>query len=109
MTHEDCTTALYLLGAQYDSSVRQQFPNATSTAWYMALFLRFLVGFVLVFISFLQIVQASTLTDLFLNLEAIVFVGNIDNFAFWLADKNFLLQGLQHRCHACKDITFHAR
>jgi uncharacterized membrane protein YbaN (DUF454 family) len=108
MSHEDCTTALYQLSAEYDPAIREDFPGATRLAWNVTLFLRFVVGFLLVFISFIQIVQSTTITDLFLNLEAIVFVGSIDNFAFWLAEKNFIVRGFKDSCDAVKDISFKA-
>jgi hypothetical protein len=108
MFHDDCTTALYQLNAKYDPRVVKDFPNATRTSWTGTLFLRFFVGFSLIFISFIQIIQASRITDLFLNLEAIVFVGNIDNYAFWLAEKNFLNREFCDACKEVKNITFPA-
>jgi hypothetical protein len=108
MFHGDCTTALYQLSAKYDPGVLKDFPNATRTSWTGTLFLRFFVGFSLIFISFIQIVQSDRITDLFLNLEAIVFVGNIDNFGFWLAEKNFLKREFRDACKDVKNITFPA-
>lgn len=95
MVHEDCTAALYLLRIPYDPAVMEKSQYATYRSWLLTLFLRFMVGFLLVFVSFIQVQQASTVTDLFLNLESIVFVGNIDNIAFWLAEKGFIKQQLQ--------------
>jgi hypothetical protein len=105
MSHGDCTEAIYLLSRKYDSKIRETYPDATPFSWQMALFLRFTVGFLLIFISFIQIMQAQRLTELFLNLEAIVFVGNLDNFGFWLAQKGFLKKEFQDAAARVGQVT----
>jgi hypothetical protein len=95
MIHQDCTEALYMLRIPYDPLVQKISSLATQRAWLMTLFLRFTVGFLLVYVSFIQIMQADNITDLFLDLESVVFVGSIDNISFWLAEKGFLKKELQ--------------
>jgi hypothetical protein len=41
-------------------------------------------------------------------LESIILVGNIDNFGFWLAEKNFLNREFCDACKEVKNITFPA-
>ena len=108
MTHTDCTTAVYYLRAKYHPSILEKVPTATKRSWRFSLLFRFVVGSMLIFASFIQVMQSTTITDLFLNLESIVFVGEVDNFAFWLAEKGFLTQQLQHAAKLTKSITMHA-
>ena len=89
MSHEDCTTALYQLAVKYDPKILLTYPYATRGSWITSVALRFLVGFLLIYISFIEVMQATRITELFLNLEAIIFVGALDNFGFWLAEKGF--------------------
>ena len=104
MCHEDCTTALYLLAFKWKAEIQREHPYATKLSWYMSLTTRFVMGFLLVFMSFIQIMQATNITDLFLNLEAIVFVGNIDNFAFWLAKWGFMKDEFQAACKRIESV-----
>jgi hypothetical protein len=108
MVHGDCTEAIYLLSRRYDPKILETYPDATGSSWRMALCLRFMVGFLLIVISFIQIMQATRLTELFLNLEAIVFVGELDNFAFWLAQKGFLKQEFQEATEKVEGVKMRA-
>ena len=95
MAHEDCLTALHLTRVRFNYEVTRDHPRATHYAWNLTLFVRFFVGFLLVFVSFIQIMQADNVTDLFLNFESIVFVSSLDNAAYWLASAGFLKQELR--------------
>ena len=108
MTHTDCTTAVYYLRAKYHPSILEKVPTATKRSWRFSLLFRFIVGSMLIFASFIQVMQSTTITDLFLNLESIVFVGEVDNFAFWLAEKGFLTKQLQTAAKLTKSVTMHA-
>ena len=48
--------------------------------------------------------QAENITDLFLNLEAIVFLGKLDSVIFWLARSGFLKQELEEACALTEKI-----
>ena len=50
--------------------------------------------------------QADNVTDLFLNLESIVFVGGIDNAAYWFASSGFLKKELREAAEAVKEVQF---
>jgi hypothetical protein len=106
MAHENCTTALCMLRIPYDPQILKEAKFATRRSWSVALFLRFLIGFLLVFVSFIQIMQAETITDLFLNLESIVFVGQLDKATFWLAKSGFLKKELVCACDLTENIRF---
>jgi hypothetical protein len=105
MSHDDCTEAIYLLSRKYDPQILETHPNATLFSWRMALCARLFLGLLLIFMSFIQIMQATRLTDLFLNLEAIVFVGQLDNFAFWLAQKGFIKKEFQEAAEKVGRVT----
>ena len=104
MSHEDCITSLYLLGFKWKVDIQEQYKYATKLSWYFSLTIRFCMGFLLVFMSFIQIMQATNITDLFLNLEAIVFVGNIDNFAFWLAKNGFMNDQFERKAKSLSNV-----
>ena len=50
--------------------------------------------------------QADNVTDLFLNLESIVFVGGLDNAAYWLASSGFLKRELREAAETVKEVSF---
>jgi hypothetical protein len=104
--HENCTAALHMLRIPYDPQILNESKLATLRSWYAAILLRFLAGFLLVLVSFIQIMQAETITDLFLNLEAIVFVGKLDLAAYWLAKSGFFKKELVSACNVLEDIRF---
>lgn len=104
--HENCTAALYMLRIPYDPQILNEAKFASLRSWYGAILLRFLAGFLLVLVSFIQIMQAETITDLFLNLESIVFVGQLDKATFWLAKSGFLKKELVCACDLTENIRF---
>uniref|UniRef100_A0A7S3QHE6 Uncharacterized protein n=1 Tax=Chaetoceros debilis TaxID=122233 RepID=A0A7S3QHE6_9STRA len=62
---------------------------ATSIKWEVSNFMRMVEGAIVIFASFIFIVQSSTAIDLWLNFAAVTFVGQLDNLAFTLAKMNF--------------------
>lgn len=104
MCHEDCTIAIHLLIVRYDPQIMKEHPNATKSAWWLSVISRLVVGSLLVIASFVEIMQATRVTDMFLSLEAIRFVGEFDNFGFWLVKRGYLTEGLQEAAEECEKV-----
>ena len=84
----DVTGALIWLGMRYEPI--PGFPAATARRWYWVLLLRLLVGIAVTVVAFLLIMQSTSLTILFLNLQAILFLSDTDRLFIWLAHHGFL-------------------
>eukprot|EP00978_Attheya_sp_CCMP212_P000606 scaffold1173_cov37-Attheya_sp.AAC.5 len=74
-----------LVNVKYDDNVLSLFKGATRTKWIVSNIFRSFIGVLSVAISFILIVQITTVIDLFLNFAAVQFVSELDNIAFHLA------------------------
>uniref|UniRef100_A0A7S3VF82 Uncharacterized protein n=1 Tax=Chaetoceros debilis TaxID=122233 RepID=A0A7S3VF82_9STRA len=85
---------------------------ATSIKWEVSNFMRMVEGAIVIFASFIFIVQSSTAIDLWLNFAGVTFVGHLDDTAFALAKMNFLGNQqwkLANRVSDCRVHINHSR
>eukprot|EP00978_Attheya_sp_CCMP212_P038522 scaffold191813_cov45-Attheya_sp.AAC.1 len=93
ITQSDFLATFDLINVKYDDGVLSLFEGATRTKWIFSNICRFFVGVLSIAISFILIVQSTTVIDLFLNFAAVQFVSELDNVAFQLAYKGYMVIG----------------
>ena len=95
ITQDDVQQALNLMRDGYDqdpmnhSSLDQTFPKATKAKWILSIFLRAFEGFFGLALTFLLIMQSTTVLDLLLNFLAMEFVSQLDDVVFVLTRAGF--------------------
>ena len=67
-----------------------------SRKWEISNIMRFMEGLLVIAVSFVFIVQSSTVIDLFLNFAGVTFVGLLDDICFLLAENGLLGQRAKH-------------
>ena len=103
LNQDDITLTLILVAVGLSSPFRQVLPSlqakfpggATQVQFWLANFLRILEGLVVVFVSFIFIVQADNVLDIFLNFAAIEFVAELDNLCYRLASEGWFGERLK--------------
>ena len=68
-------------------------PSSTRFMWMISNSLRFVQGAVGILVSCVLIFQSEAVIDLYFNFAALTFISELDNTAFWLVDKGYLLKG----------------
>ena len=86
-TAKDIIHALDVFQVQYSESVKDVFPNATRQKWYLSHFLRLTEGCLGILVAFFFIVQSTDVLDLFLDFAVVQFVSELDDIAFFFAEK----------------------
>eukprot|EP00978_Attheya_sp_CCMP212_P039974 scaffold213285_cov50-Attheya_sp.AAC.2 len=82
-----------LINVMYTNTVLPLFKGATHTKWIISNTCRFAVGLLSIVISFILIIQSTTVIQLFFNFAAVQFVSELDNVAFELAYKGYVMFG----------------
>ncbi len=90
MVSNDVVQSLDVLLIEYDTGIVITFHDASYFKWALSNICRFIEGFLGIVVAFIFIVQATNVLDLFLNFLAVQFVSELDNVAFYLADKGYL-------------------
>eukprot|EP00978_Attheya_sp_CCMP212_P034673 scaffold146473_cov57-Attheya_sp.AAC.1 len=93
IAQSDFMATFVLINVKYDNTVVSLFEEATRTKWIISNICRFFVGVFSIAISFIFIVQSITVIELFFNFAAVQFVSELDNIAFQLAYRGFVLIG----------------
>eukprot|EP00978_Attheya_sp_CCMP212_P010543 scaffold25571_cov61-Attheya_sp.AAC.2 len=93
ITQSDVMATFDLINVKYDDTVMSLFEGATYTKWIISILCRFFVGVFSVAISFIFIVQSTTVLELFFSFAAVQFVSDLDSIAFQLASRGFMLIG----------------
>eukprot|EP00978_Attheya_sp_CCMP212_P016980 scaffold44917_cov89-Attheya_sp.AAC.2 len=93
ITQSDFMATFDLVNFKYDDTVLSLFEGATHTKWIFSNICRFFVGVLSIAISFILIVQSTTVIELFFNFAAVQFVSELDNIAFHLAYKGYMVIG----------------
>eukprot|EP00978_Attheya_sp_CCMP212_P045430 scaffold346263_cov24-Attheya_sp.AAC.1 len=93
ITQSDFLATFDLINVKYDATVLSLFEGATRTKWIVSNICRFLVGVLSIAISFILIVQSTKVIDLFFNFAAVQFVSDLDNIAFQLAYRGYMVIG----------------
>eukprot|EP00978_Attheya_sp_CCMP212_P027465 scaffold91963_cov33-Attheya_sp.AAC.1 len=93
ITQSDFLATFDLINVKYKDSVLSLFEGATSTKWIVSNSCRFVVGVMSIAISFILIVQSTKVIDLFFNFAAVQFVSELDNIAFQLAYRGYIVIG----------------
>jgi hypothetical protein len=74
----------------------QEFPNANPISWWFSNLLRMFQGLFILSSSFILLVQADTMLEIFLNFAALAFVSELDNIAFKFATQGFFGEDIKH-------------
>eukprot|EP00978_Attheya_sp_CCMP212_P002970 scaffold6079_cov66-Attheya_sp.AAC.3 len=93
ITQSDFMATFDLINFKYDDIVLSLFEGATHTKWIVSNICRFTIGVLSIGISFILIVQSTTVIELFFNFAAVQFVSELDNIAFQLAYKGYMAIG----------------
>eukprot|EP00978_Attheya_sp_CCMP212_P018999 scaffold52686_cov74-Attheya_sp.AAC.1 len=93
ITQSDFMATFDLINVKFDDTVLSLFEGATHTKWIVSNLCRFIVGVFSIAISFIFIVQSTTVLELFFNFAAVQFVSELDNIAFQLAYKGYMVIG----------------
>ena len=107
LTTDELTTTLYLVSVGYDPE--QVPPAATRSKWILTIVIRFVLGISVIFLCFVFIVQSTGVIDLFKDFAAIVFVTDIDDAAFALAQRGFVADQIRESTCALEDVHFTER
>jgi len=89
ITQDDVRTSINLLRDGYDKEALSVFPGSTKAKWVISIFLRGSEGILGLFVTFLLVMQSSTVLDLLLNFSAMEFVSLIDDVVFGLTTEGF--------------------
>eukprot|EP00978_Attheya_sp_CCMP212_P021704 scaffold63769_cov32-Attheya_sp.AAC.2 len=93
ITQSDFLATFDLINVKYEDSVLSLFEGATRTKWIVSNICRFFVGVLSIAISFILIVQSTTVIELFFNFAAVQFVLELDNIAFQLTYRGYIVIG----------------
>lgn len=77
--------------------------GVTLWKWWMSTVLRFIEGCYLITVSFILLVQSTTILDIFLNFAALAFVSELDNLAFTMAAFGFVGRPLRDQAKSLKN------
>jgi len=108
-TQDDVQQALNLMRDGYDqdptnhSSLDQTFPEATKAKWILSIFLRAFEGLFGLALTFLLIMQSTTVLDLLLNFLAMEFVSQLDDGVFVLTRAGFFGRTLSEEAKRMSD------
>jgi hypothetical protein len=75
--------------------------------WEVSNLMRTTEGALVIFVSFIFIVQSDTAIDLFLNFAGVTFVGTLDDVSFYLATNGFLGRRSQILAHRVSKMRVH--
>lgn len=84
---DDVVKSFDIFHIQYDDSVKDIFPSATLFKLYLTYILRVIEGYLVVFVTYLFVLQSYDVMELFLDFAAVQFVGELDEIGFYLAKK----------------------
>jgi len=105
MTQADIFTSLHaLMVVGYDASILDHFAGATYAKWVTSNVFRLVVGLTNMAASFLIIVQADDVLDIFKDFAALYFITELDNVAFWLADIGYFGDAVKRQVEDLKEI-----
>mmetsp|Transcript_39249 Transcript_39249/g.57734 ORF Transcript_39249/g.57734 Transcript_39249/m.57734 type:complete len:756 (-) Transcript_39249:62-2329(-) len=107
----DCLTSLANINLKYEENAiaSKGYFNASRSSWIVSNICRFLEGLISMFVSFIFIVQSSSVIDIFLNFAAVSFVSELDDIAFRLAIGGFLGRNVQEDAKYARDLKFHKK
>ncbi len=95
---DDVVKSFDIFQIQYDANVKAIYPSATLFKLYLTNLLRVCEGYLVVFVTYLFVLQSYNVMELFLDFAAVQFVGELDEIGFYLAKKG------EHRI-----VCFHIR
>ena len=102
----DVVDSLEVFLIKYDETILHDYPDATRTKWILSNFLRFIEGILGIAVAMVFIVQATDVLDLFLDFTAVLFVSDLDNVAYYIANKGYIVaEGVQSLTESMLDVT----
>ncbi len=92
-----------------NQDLKHAFPGITRTKWGLSIFLRFFEGAFGLFLTFLLIMQSTTVIELLLNFTAMEFVSRLDDVVFVLTKEGFFGMGLQMEAKKVLNTSYPSR
>ncbi len=80
-----------------------------SWKWEFSNMMRFVEGLLVIGVSFVFVVQSSTVIDLFLNFAGVTFVGSLDDICFLLAENGLLGQRAKHTAESVANFQVYRK
>ena len=102
----DVVDSLEVFLIKYNETILHDYPDATRTKWILSNFLRFIEGIAGIAVAMVFIVQATDVLDLFLDFTAVLFVSDLDNVAYYIANKGYIVaESVQSLTESMLDVT----
>eukprot|EP00984_Skeletonema_dohrnii_P019381 scaffold9237_cov72-Skeletonema_dohrnii-CCMP3373.AAC.1 len=108
ITQDDARKMVNLLRDGFDQDLVNAFQGTTKTKWVLSIVLRGSEGLMGLFLTFLLIMQATTVLDLLLNFLAMEFVSHLDDVVFVLTKEGFFGANLQNESTKLSNTFYHA-
>jgi len=89
------TTFFLYANMKWSEQVMELHPGATKGRYHTANFLRFLDGFIFLFVNTMLLLQSEANLELLMNFTAIDFLSALDNVALHLARDGYLSENLE--------------
>ncbi len=109
ITQDDTRKAVNLLREGFNQDLQDAFPGITKTKWGLSIFLRFFEGAFGMFLTFLLIMQSTTVVDLLLNFTAMEFVSQLDDVVFVLTKEGFFGRYLKKEAKKVMNTSYPSR
>lgn len=107
ITQDDVRKAVNLLREGFDTDLPKAFQGATVVKWILSIILRASQGCFGLFVTFLLIMQSSTVLELLLNFSAMEFVTLLDDVVFSLTSEGFLGKVLKEEAKRLSNTFYH--
>lgn len=101
----DSIKGIMQLREGYDPSIKESCPSATIYKWLLTGIVQAGEGFLLLLVSFILIMQSTSVIDLTLNLTGLHFIQELDDMGFSLAAAGLISKRTQDDCHHVADLN----
>jgi len=109
ITQDDARKAVNLLQDGFNQDLPKAFKGATKVKWGVSIILRAIEGLFGLFLTFMLIMQSTTVLDLLLNFLAMEFVSHLDDVAFVLMREGLFGKELQKEAKKLSNTFYHVR
>ena len=109
VTQDDARKAVNLLQDGFNQDLPKAFKGATKVKWGVSIILRAIEGLFGIFLTFMLIMQSTTVLDLLLNFLAMEFVSHLDDVAFVLMREGLFGKELQKEAKKLSNTFYHVR
>ncbi len=106
ITQDDVRKAVCLIREGFNQDLPKAFDGATKEKWILSIVLRAIEGLLGLFLTFLLIMQSTTVLDLLLNFLAMEFVSQLDDVVFLMTREGFLGRLLMNEAKKLSNTHF---